>query len=98
MFCAYDLGLDPSTQSGKLFTMKSKKAAPNCDKPALAAFDYSRLGPAFAKLGKPAQRALINAKIFTPADLKKWHMADVAKLHGIGPSSLPLLKAALRKA
>ena len=76
----------------------SKKSAPNCDKPALAAFDYSRLSPAFAKLGKPAQRALVNAKIYTPAHLKKWSMTDVAKLHGIGPSSLPLLKAAAGKA
>ena len=86
----------PRVQSGKLSRMKPKKTAPNCDKPALAAFDYSKLSPAFAKLGKPAQRALINAKIFTPADLKKWSMADVAKLHGIGPSSLPLLKAVLK--
>ena len=74
-----------------------KKSAPNCDKPAVAAFDYSKLSPAFAKLGKPAQRALINNKIYTPADLAKWNMADVAQLHGIGPSSLPHLRTALRK-
>ena len=74
-----------------------KKSAPNCDKVAAMAFDYSRLSPAFAALSTPTQRALINAKIYTPAALAKWSMTEVSRLHGIGPSSIAVLKKALRK-
>lgn len=61
-------------------------------------FDYSRLDPAFAKLSKPAQRALINAGIYQPADLARHSRNRVADLHGIGPSAFPILEAALTKA
>ncbi len=66
-----------------------------CDIEKKAAFDYSGLAPAFLGLSKPAQRALINNAIFTPADLARWKRKDVAKLHGIGPSVLPKLDQVL---
>ena len=61
-------------------------------------FDYSRLDPGFAKLSKPAQRALINNSIFRVEDLAKWTRASVAKLHGVGPSAFPILTEALQGA
>jgi hypothetical protein len=63
-----------------------------------APFDYSRLSASFAKLGKPAQRALINNRIYSEKDLAQWTVRDVAALHGIGPSSLPFLEKALSSA
>ncbi len=57
-----------------------------------------RLQACFAKLSKPAQRALINSNIFSANDLSGWKRGDVAKLHGIGPSALPILDQALAEA
>lgn len=58
----------------------------------------SQLDPAFARLAKPAQRALTGAGIFTVKDLAKHTRAEVASLHGIGPSAFPILEAALKSA
>ena len=57
--------------------------------------DYSKLASAFLKLSKPAQRALLNANIFSPANLARQSRAEVAALHGIGPSAFPVLDKAL---
>jgi len=46
-------------------------------------------------LGAPAKRALENNGIVTVALLSKFTEADILKLHGIGPSSLPILRKAL---
>ena len=59
------------------------------------AFDYSQLAAPFRVLAKPAQRALINNGIYTVVDLAQWRRADLAKLHGIGPSAFPKLDAIL---
>lgn len=69
----------------------------NCDKAMVEDFDYSSLSPAFAKLSKPAKRALINNRIYSPKDLARWTLQAVAELHGIGPSSIPILEDTLRK-
>lgn len=69
-----------------------------CDHAKIKIFDYSALDSAFAKLSKPAQRALLNAKIRTPKDLAKRMETEVAQLHGIGPSAFPILRATLKKA
>jgi hypothetical protein len=68
-----------------------------CDKRVVAQFDYSGLSFDFAKLPKPAQRALINNKIFTPADLARKTLTEVSQFHGIGPSAIPVLRRALKK-
>lgn len=60
--------------------------------------DSTKLDPAFAKLSKPAQRALMNAGIFTPRDLAQHTRAEIAALHGIGPSAFPVLESALKSA
>ena len=46
----------------------------------------------------PARRALENAGITTLAQLSGWSEKAVLALHGIGPSSIPLLKKALAEA
>lgn len=61
---------------------------------ASEAFNYSRLSDEFARLSKPAKRALINAGILNARALSTWSRKDVAALHGIGPSALPILEAA----
>jgi len=81
--------------------MKNSKkncTKPACDSAKADAFDYSGLSPDFASFSKPAQRALLNHGIKTPADLAKWNVGDVMKLHGIGPASKPKLLAAMKKA
>jgi DNA-directed RNA polymerase alpha subunit len=49
----------------------------------------------FAQLGKPAQRALANASIQTPEQLSRLTEKEVMQLHGMGKSSLPILKEAM---
>lgn len=67
-----------------------------CDKEMVGRFDYSTLGPEFARLSKPAKRALINNGIRSARDLASWSQRDVMQLHGIGPSALPILEDALQ--
>ena len=56
------------------------------------------MNPEFPKLSQPAHRALANANIFKLKDLAKWTEKDLLALHGIGPSAIPPLKAAMKKA
>jgi hypothetical protein len=49
-----------------------------------------------AALGAPARRALEGAGLTTLARLSKWTEAEVLALHGMGPSSLPKLRDALK--
>ena len=49
------------------------------------------------KLSAPALRALLNAGIFNLVSLSKYGEKEVLQLHGMGPSSLPKLREALRK-
>lgn len=48
------------------------------------------------KLGAPALRALLNAKIISLKQLVKYTESEVLALHGMGPSGIRLLKQALR--
>jgi hypothetical protein len=57
-----------------------------------------RLKATFAALAKPAQRALIDNRIFAEADLAQYTRAEVSRMHGIGPSALPILEHALAEA
>jgi len=49
-----------------------------------------------ASLGSPARRALENAGIKTEKELSGKTEAETLKLHGMGPSSIPKLRAALK--
>ena len=44
------------------------------------------------RLAAPARRALVKAGILTLKDLRKANMKAVAKLHGMGPSTMKILK------
>jgi hypothetical protein len=57
----------------------------------------STLSPDFSELSKPAQRALANSGIHTPADLAKRTLNEIGELHGVGPSAFPILRKVLRK-
>jgi DNA-directed RNA polymerase alpha subunit len=49
----------------------------------------------FDKLGKPAQRALANAGISNLEELSKLTEKELMRLHGIGKTTLPVLKEAM---
>lgn len=48
------------------------------------------------KLSAPARRALQSIEVHTAQDLSKFSEDQVLQLHGLGPSSIPKLKAALK--
>jgi DNA-directed RNA polymerase alpha subunit len=50
-----------------------------------------------AGLSAPARRALEQAGIHSVKDLARYSEKEILQLHGMGPSSLPKLKEALKK-
>jgi predicted flap endonuclease-1-like 5' DNA nuclease len=46
-------------------------------------------------VGGPALRALASAGVRSVADLALWTEADLARLHGMGPKALGILRDAL---
>lgn len=51
----------------------------------------------FPKIGAPALRALINAKITKLAHLKKFTEKELLDLHGFGPKAVKILKSEMSK-
>lgn len=51
----------------------------------------------FSSLSAPAQRALQNNGIITLKQLSEYKEKDILKLHGMGPGSLPKLRALLKE-
>ena len=49
------------------------------------------------KLVSPALRALLSANIFNLNQLSEYSEKEILSLHGMGPSSIPLLKKALKE-
>jgi hypothetical protein len=74
-----------------------KRGRQKCDPHRVKEFDCARLSADFAKRAKPAQCALINAGVLSVRDLARRTGEEIAGLHGIGPSAMPLLRAALEK-
>ena len=60
---------------------------------------YDKLDGEWKKIGlaAPARRALINAKLIKITDLKKITEKHLMALHGMGPSSLPIIKREMKK-
>jgi DNA-directed RNA polymerase alpha subunit len=60
---------------------------------------YDKLGGEWKKIGlsAPARRALVNAKLTKIEHLKKLTEKQLMSLHGMGPSSLPIIKKAMKK-
>lgn len=50
-----------------------------------------------SNLSAPALRALLNAKILNLKDLSKYSEVEILQLHGLGPSSIPNLRQALKE-
>lgn len=46
-------------------------------------------------LSGPALRALANAGIRSPGDLRKWTESELQKLHGMGPKAIQVLRHSL---
>ncbi|MBS1577860.1 MAG: RNA polymerase alpha subunit C-terminal domain-containing protein [Bacteroidetes bacterium] len=51
-----------------------------------------------SRLGAPARRALENHEITTLKKLSKYSEAEVLGMHGIGKTTIPILKASLAEA
>jgi hypothetical protein len=51
-----------------------------------------------AELGAPARRALVNNGINTLKELSKFSEKEILKFHGMGPSTIPKLRTALKSA
>jgi predicted RecB family nuclease len=49
-----------------------------------------------ALIAAPARRALERENIRTLEDLAKWTESEILNLHGMGPSTIPKLKKALK--
>jgi hypothetical protein len=60
---------------------------------------YDKLDGEWKRIGlaAPARRALINAKLIKITDLKKITEKQLMALHGMGPSSLPIIKREMKK-
>lgn len=64
------------------------------DKSKIKPLDYIETD--LPKLGGPAQRALFNAGLTTLSKLSRVSEQEVADLHGIGKSTLKILKQTLK--
>jgi hypothetical protein len=64
--------------------------------PICEAAKKSTDGP-FSTLGAPARRALENNGIKTIAELTKFSEKEILKFHGLGPSTMPLLRKLLKE-
>jgi hypothetical protein len=53
-------------------------------------------GP-FSALGAPARRALGNNGIKTAEELARFSEKEILKFHGLGPSSMPILRKMLKE-
>ncbi|WP_017187699.1 DNA-directed RNA polymerase subunit alpha C-terminal domain-containing protein [Alkalibacillus haloalkaliphilus] len=51
----------------------------------------------FSKLSSPARNALLHEGIDTLHKLSKCTEKDILKIHGIGPASLPTMRACLEE-
>lgn len=64
---------------------------PVCEKERKPENNFLRL------LGGPARRALENQGIKTLAELSTFSEKEILRFHGMGPASLPILRAALQQ-
>ena len=60
---------------------------------------YEKLDGQWREIGlpAPARRALVESRILTITQLSKWNEKDLARLHGMGPKAMGILKKEMRK-
>ena len=75
----------------RYYKSSSCPVCPVCEKQRKPEADF------FTLLGAPARRALENAGIKTLVQLSKYTEAELLKLHGMGPASMPPLRQALKE-
>ena len=68
---------------------------PTC--PFCEAAKVKAAGGFLSRLGAPAYRALRHAGLLTLKKVSRQSEKEILKLHGMGPSSLPVLRAALKE-
>lgn len=66
-------------------------SCPTCDKENKPESGF------LSKLSSPARNALIHERIDTLPKLSKFTEKEILKIHGIGPASLPALRASLKE-
>lgn len=67
-------------------------SCPTCDKENRPANGF------LSKLSSPARNALVHAGIDTLQKLSTYTEKEILKIHGIGPASIPTMKASLEEA
>lgn len=76
-------------QGHKYYKSSNCPVCPICEQQNKQPHDFLSL------LGAPARRALQNAAITNLQQLSTYSEAEILKLHGIGPASIPILKESL---
>ena len=61
---------------------------------------YESLDQAWKEIGlsAPARRALVDEGLFELSDLRKYSLAALKELHGMGPNAIRILTAEMKKA
>jgi hypothetical protein len=81
---------------------RAEKAQSNSVNPTSEADNdkYSELESEWIAIGlaAPARRALIDDGLFTVSDLRKTSLAALKELHGMGPNTIRVLVAEMKKA
>ncbi|MBP6641875.1 MAG: RNA polymerase alpha subunit C-terminal domain-containing protein [Flavobacteriales bacterium] len=78
------------TNGNRYYKSSDCPTCPHCEKERVPTKGF------LATLSAPARRALEGKGISTEKQLARYTEAEILALHGIGPSSLPKLKKALR--
>lgn len=79
-------------EKGHSFYKSSEcQSCPTCDKENKPSNGF------LSKLSSPARRALVHQGIETLQELSKYTEKEILTFHGIGPASLPILRASLEE-
>ncbi|WP_084820347.1 RNA polymerase alpha subunit C-terminal domain-containing protein [Mesobacillus campisalis] len=73
----------------KYYKNSECQSCPTCDK------ENKPKRGSLSKLSSPASNVLVHEGIDTLQELSKFTKKEVLKIHGIGPASLPILRALL---
>ncbi|MBC5638066.1 hypothetical protein H8S33_14810 [Ornithinibacillus sp. BX22] len=75
----------------KYYKSSDCRSCPTCDKENKPKSGF------LSKLSSPARNALIHEGIQTLEELSSYTEKEILKFHGIGPASIPVLKASLEE-
>jgi DNA-directed RNA polymerase alpha subunit len=75
----------------KFYKSSECSSCPTCDKENKPKSGF------LSKLSSPARNALVREGIDTLQELAKYTEKEILKMHGIGPASLPFMRASLEE-